>query len=211
MVKKWVLASHNLGKVSEIQALLRDYPLELIGQGQLGIETVAETGLSFVENALIKAYHASAKSGLPALADDSGLIIDALDGEPGIYSARYAGENASDQQNIAAVLHAMRERGISESPARFCCVLAWVRFAKDPLPEIFRGVWEGRVTLQQSGAKGFGYDPIFIDPKHHCSAADLPEAIKNQYSHRGQAMQQLKAALADGALSTVWCDRDKLR
>ncbi len=200
MLKKLVLASHNLGKVGEIQALLADYPLALIGQGQLGIETVPETGLSFVENALIKAYHASAQSGLSALADDSGLIIDALDGEPGIYSARYAGENASDQQNIAAVLDAMRARGIEESPARFCCVLAWVRFPKDPLPEVFRGVWEGRVTLQQSGAKGFGYDPIFIDPQHNCSAAELPEAIKNQCSHRGKAMQQLKAALASGAL-----------
>lgn len=200
MLKKLVIASHNLGKVVEIQALLSDYPLALISQGQLGIETVAETGLSFVENALIKAYHASTKSGLPALADDSGLIIDALDGEPGVYSARYAGDNASDQQNIDAVLNAMRLRGITESPARFCCVLAWVRFPKDPLPEVFRGVWQGKVTLQQSGAKGFGYDPIFIDPQHNCSAAELPEAVKNECSHRGQAMQQLKSALADGVL-----------
>ncbi len=201
MLKKLVIASHNLGKVREIEALLSDHPLQLIGQGQLAIDTVPETGLSFVENALIKAYHAAEQSGLSALADDSGLIVDALEGEPGIYSARYAGEHATDQQNIQAVLQAMRARGIEESPARFCCVLAWVRYPKDPLPEIFRGVWEGKVTLQQSGAKGFGYDPIFIDPTHNCSAAELAEAIKNQISHRGQAMQQLKTSLASGLLS----------
>lgn len=205
MLKKLVIASHNLGKVREIDALLADHPLQLIGQGQLNIEAIAETGNSFVENALIKAYHAAEQSGLSALADDSGLIIDALNGEPGVYSARYAGHQATDQQNIDAVLQALRAAGIAESPARFCCVLAWVRYPKDPLPEIFRGIWSGKVVVEQSGTRGFGYDPIFWGDQQSCSAADLSEEIKNQCSHRGQAMQQLKAALSHGILMSELC------
>lgn len=188
---KMVLASHNVGKIQELQSLLGTSSWQVIPISHYSQSAVAETGLTFVENALIKARHAAQISQLPALGDDSGLIVDALNGAPGIYSARYAGENANAQQHINKLLTALVNFTPQQRTARFYCVLVYLRHAEDPCPIIAEACWEGNILTQVQGEKGFGYDPIFYVPTHQCSAAELPSAIKNQLSHRGQALKIL--------------------
>lgn len=184
-----VLASGNTGKLREFKQLLAPLGFELIPQSDLGVQDVAETGLSFVENAILKARHAALHTGLPALADDSGLEIDALQGAPGIYSARYAGEQASDAENIAAVLKALQVIPHSERSARFQCLLVFMRHAKDPTPLICQGTWQGSILTEPCGEEGFGYDPIFWVPETDCTAAELTSNQKHAISHRGKAMR----------------------
>lgn len=188
-MSKLVLASGNTGKLREFTQLLAPLGFELIPQSDLGVPEVAETGLSFVENAILKARHAAQHTGLPALADDSGLEIDALQGAPGIYSARYAGDKASDADNIAAVLKALEATPTSERSARFQCLLVFMRHAKDPTPLICQGSWQGSILTEPSGEEGFGYDPIFWVPETDCTAAELSTDQKHAISHRGKAMR----------------------
>ena len=192
-MKKLVLASNNAKKMNELNALLAPLGFEVIPQGQLGIPEAEEPHCTFVENALAKARHASEHSGLPALADDSGLCVAALGGAPGVYSARYAGEPKSDARNNAKLLADLA--GQSDRRAHFACVLVLVRAANDPQPIIAEGEWHGEILEAQRGAEGFGYDPLFYVPTHCQTAAELDAAIKNQLSHRGQAMQKLIARL----------------
>lgn len=186
-----VLASGNVGKLREFQQMLGGADIEFVTQRSLGVSDADETGLSFVENAILKARHASALTGLPALADDSGIEVDALRGQPGIYSARYAGVGATDQQNNDKLLAALADVPIEQRGARFQCVIVFMRHAEDPMPFISQGTWEGRILHAPSGANGFGYDPLFYVPTHGCASAELEPAIKNSISHRGQALRQL--------------------
>ena len=195
-MNRLVLASGNAGKLAELRALLAGTGVELVAQSQLGVEEVEETGLSFVENAILKARHAARASGLPALADDSGLCVDALRGAPGLYSARYAGVHGDHAANIDKLLRELEQVGDAERGARFVCVLALVRHADDPLPLLAQGVWEGRILRARAGSGGFGYDPVFFSPAHGCSAAELAPDVKNRDSHRGHALAQLHALLA---------------
>ncbi|WP_105188253.1 XTP/dITP diphosphatase [Pseudoalteromonas sp. T1lg48] len=189
----WVLATGNKGKVAELSALLSDLNITIKPQSDFAVSDVAETGTTFVENAIIKARHASAQTGLPAIADDSGLIVDALDGAPGVYSARYAGPDASDSDNIDKLLLDMQ--GQEQRSARFCCVLVLMRHQDDPLPLICQATWEGEITEQRSGYEGFGYDPVFKVKGLDKTSAELTKAEKNAISHRGQALQLLLAQL----------------
>lgn len=191
-----VLASGNAGKVREIGQLLAGAQIQVVPQGEFGVPEVAETGLTFVENAIIKARNAARHSGLAAIADDSGIEVDALRGAPGIYSARYAGADASDEDNLLQLLKNLE--GVAEAArgARFQCVLVYLRHADDPTPLICQGTWEGRILTEPSGANGFGYDPIFYVPTEGCSSAELTPEIKNRLSHRGQALGQLQRLLA---------------
>ena len=193
---KLVLASGNAGKLVEIREVLADLDVELVAQGDLGVSDAEETGTTFVENAILKARHASRATGLPALADDSGLCVDALDGAPGLYSARYAGGHGDHTANIAKLLDALRDVPDERRTARFVSVLALLRHADDPQPLIAEGVWEGRVLFAPRGDGGFGYDPVFFSPAHGCSAAELPAATKNRDSHRGVALAKLRERLA---------------
>jgi len=186
-----VLASGNSGKLREFQQILGRSGMQLLSQRELGVSDAEETGLSFVENAILKARHASAATGLPALADDSGIEVDALKGRPGIYSARYAGPGASDEQNNALLLEQLREVPDPQRGARFQCVIVFMRHADDPMPFISQGTWHGRILHAPAGANGFGYDPLFHVPTHDCASAQLEPSIKNQISHRGQALRQL--------------------
>ena len=188
-----VLASSNLGKIREIQAILQND--NILPQSQFNVVEAAETGSTFVENAIIKARNAAAHCGLPAIADDSGLVVDALNGAPGVISARYAGDRASDQANLDKVLWAMQDVPSEQRTARFICVMVYLKHANDPTPEIAQGVWEGRILSQPVGENGFGYDPIFWVDTHQCSSAQLAPDIKNSLSHRGQALQTLRLAL----------------
>ena len=188
-----VLASNNKGKLAELQAMLGD-SIKVRPQSDFTDIEAEETGLTFVENALIKARHAASVSGLPALADDSGLAVDALGGAPGIYSARYAG-GAGDAANNAKLLDALKDVPDAERGARFICALALLRHAKDPIPLICEGAWEGRILHAASGEHGFGYDPLFWVPERDCSSAELSPQEKNQLSHRARAMAQLRAKL----------------
>ena len=192
---KLVLATANPGKQREFAALLAARGFELVLQSELGIASPAETGQSFEENALLKARHAAAHGRLPALADDSGLEVDALDGRPGVWSARFAGPEASDEQNNAALLAALAGIPPERRTARYRCVLALVRNADDPRPLIAQGSWEGRIGLDPAGSGGFGYDPYFIPAGHDCTAAELNAAHKNALSHRGAALRDLVARL----------------
>lgn len=192
---KLVLASGNAGKLAELRALLGN-GFDLHAQSEFGIADAEETGLSFVENAILKARHAARASGLPALADDSGLCVDALRGAPGLYSARYAGVHGDHAANIDKLLRELEQVGNAERGARFVCVLALVRHADDPLPLLAQGVWEGRILRARAGSGGFGYDPVFFSPAHGCSAAELAPDVKNRDSHRGHALAQLHALLA---------------
>ena len=192
---KLVLASSNAGKLAELRDLLGD-GFDLHAQSEFGVEDADETGLSFVENAILKARHAARATGLPALGDDSGICVDALDGAPGLYSARYAGGHGDSAANIAKLLAALRDVPEAARTARFVCVLALVRHADDPMPLIAEGRWEGRVLRARRGGNGFGYDPVFFSPAHGCSAAELPAAVKNRDSHRGIALAQLRARLS---------------
>jgi len=192
-MKKLVLASNNAKKMKELNALLAPLGFEVIPQGELGIPEAEEPHCTFIENALAKARHAAQASGLPALADDSGLCVAALGGAPGVYSARYAGEPKSDARNNEKLLADLA--GQSDRRAHFVCVLVLVRSAEDPQPIIAEGEWHGTILDAQRGADGFGYDPLFYVPTHCQTAAELDGAIKNQLSHRGQAMQKLIARL----------------
>nr|WP_295440606.1 RdgB/HAM1 family non-canonical purine NTP pyrophosphatase [uncultured Thiodictyon sp.] len=186
-----VLASNNPGKVREFSQLLADARIRVISQAETGAPEVAETGLTFVENAILKARHAAAHSGLAALADDSGIEVDALHGAPGIYSARYAGAGATDADNLKKLLHELDAVADGERTARYQCVLVYLRHPQDPTPLICQGTWEGLILRAPRGEQGFGYDPIFLVPTHGCTAAELDPAEKNRLSHRGQALRQL--------------------
>jgi len=186
-----VLASNNVGKVREINALLTAEDIHVIPQGDLGVAEVEETGLSFVENAILKARNAAAHSGLAAIADDSGIEVDALAGAPGIYSARFAGPGASDLDNLNKLIKVLKGRPVEERTARFQCLMVYLRHAEDPTPVICQGTWEGVILDAPRGENGFGYDPVFFVPSEGCSSAELDPATKNRLSHRGQALAKL--------------------
>lgn len=188
-----VLASGNQGKLKELSSRLASLPIELVTQKSLDIEAAEETGLTFIENAILKARHAAQKSGLPAIADDSGIEVDALNGEPGIYSARYAGDDATDQANIDKLLTQLTSH--DNKTARFHCVIVYLKHANDPCPLICQASWEGQITDTLSGEHGFGYDPIFWLPALNKTAAELSRGEKNQISHRGKALNQLLPVL----------------
>ncbi len=192
-MQRVVLASGNQGKLVELQDMLAIKEVELVPQAELGVGDVPETGLSFVENALIKARHACEQTGLPSIADDSGIEVDALNGEPGIYSARYAGKQGAeaDQANNDKLLAALEQVAEADRTARFQCVIVFLRHAKDPMPLICQGTWEGRILFNEQGENGFGYDPLFYVPTHDCASAELPADVKNSLSHRGQALRSL--------------------
>lgn len=196
---KIVLASNNKGKIAEFELLFADLaqPIEIIAQGKLDIPDAIENGLSFVENAIIKARHAARLSGLPAIADDSGLVVPILNHAPGIHSARYAGEHGNDAANNQKLLQELMPFRQENIPihAMFVCALAYVRHADDPLPIICEGIWHGEILEQAKGENGFGYDPLFWLPNLNCSSAELTKTEKNKISHRGIAMQQLKQRL----------------
>ena len=194
-MKDIVLASSNPGKVREINQVLADLDVMVRPQGEFNVIDAEETGLTFVENAILKARNAAHYTGLPAIADDSGLEVDALAGAPGIYSARYAGAGASDRQNLEKLLHALKEIPEEKRSARFQCLMVYMRHANDPTPLICQGSWEGRILTSARGSNGFGYDPVFYVPTHDCASAELPAETKNLLSHRGQALRQLLAAL----------------
>ncbi len=196
---KIVLASANLGKQREFAALLGPRGFELVPQSQLRIESVAETGHTFEDNALLKARHAASLSGLAALADDSGLEVDALSGRPGVRSARFAGPEASDEDNNRQLMAELAERADAPRTARYRCVLALVRSADDPRPLLAQGSWEGRIALTPAGSGGFGYDPYFIPNGFDCTAAELSAVQKNALSHRGIALRDLITRLATWA------------
>ncbi len=193
---KLVLASGNAGKLKELQAMLADLPLQILPQRELGVDDVPETGLTFVENALIKARHACAVTGLPALADDSGLIVDALDGAPGLYSARYAGSPTDDAANNAKLLDALRDVPAERRGARFYAVIVLLRHADDPQPLICEGSWEGRIVDVPRGSHGFGYNPVFLDEALGLTAAEMPPEQKNARSHRAIALRLLLQRLS---------------
>lgn len=195
MSQRIVLASGNKGKLKEFSQILAPLDLEIVSQGDLGVEDADETGLSFVENAILKARNACAATGLPAIADDSGLEVDALSGAPGIYSARYAGPGASDQQNIDKLLSELSEREVENRTARFRCILVCMRHQSDPTPLIAIGTWEGNILAAPEGENGFGYDPIFWSPEFDCAAAQLTPEQKKSVSHRGKAVMQLTEQL----------------
>ena len=190
-----VLASGNAGKLAELGAILSTLDMELIAQSELGIGDIEETGATFVENALLKARHAARISGLPALADDSGLCVDALDGAPGLHSARYAGGHGNAAANIVKLLDALRDVPDVGRSAHFHCTIVWLRSADDPAPLIVEGRWHGRILPAARGEHGFGYDPVFLDPELGVSAAELDAATKNRISHRGRALAHLQSIL----------------
>ena len=193
MKKTLVLATGNPGKVNELAQMLNPLEINVVPQSDFNVPDVAETGTTFVENAIIKARHAAKITGLPAIADDSGLEVDALNGAPGVYSARYAGEHASDQDNINKLLKELADNPVRT--ARFWCVLVLMRHADDPAPLICSASWEGQITQNQDGQGGFGYDPIFYVPELECTSAQLTKQQKNAVSHRGQALQRLLSEL----------------
>ena len=190
-MKNIVLASNNRGKVREIDQILTELDMHVLPQSEFKVSEAEETGLTFVENAILKARNAAAQSGLPAIADDSGIEVDALNGEPGIYSARYAGAGASDEDNLQKLLDALKDVPDERRTARFQCLMVYMRHATDPTPIICQGTWEGRITREPQGDNGFGYDPVFFVPTHNCTSAQLPPDEKNRLSHRGQALRLL--------------------
>jgi len=195
-MRRIVLATNNPGKVREFNAVLAGFNLEIAPQSAFNVPEAEETGLTFVENALLKARNAALHSGLPALADDSGLVVDALGGAPGIHSARYAGPGADDRANIAKLLAELSGVPAERRTARFVCVLALLHHPADPMPLICQGSWEGVILTELRGANGFGYDPVFFVPSEQCTAAELEPAVKNRLSHRGRALARLAQALA---------------
>ena len=197
-MKKLVLASHNAGKLVEMQEILADLPLQITSAAELGLGDVEETGLTFIENAILKARHAAKVTALPAIADDSGLAVDVLGGAPGIYSARYSGEDATDQKNLQKLLETMKDVPDDQRQARFHCVLVYLRHAEDPTPLVCHGSWPGVITREPAGTGGFGYDPIFFVPSEGKTAAELTREEKSAISHRGQALKLLLDALRNG-------------
>ncbi|WP_133130606.1 RdgB/HAM1 family non-canonical purine NTP pyrophosphatase [Legionella yabuuchiae] len=194
-MKEIILATSNLGKIKEIQALLE--PIHCIPQQALGLTEAEETGLSFIENAILKARHASQQAGKPALADDSGLVVPALHGEPGIYSARYAGTNATDEDNVQLLLSNLRTVPAYERQAYFYCAMVLVEHPEDPTPVVATGTLGGVIVDEPRGSSGFGYDPIFFLPDYEATVAELPKEIKNQISHRAQALKALLHGMID--------------
>lgn len=197
-VQQLVLATGNAGKVREFSALLADLGFAVTPQSAMQVTEAEETGLTFVENAILKARNASAQTGLAALADDSGLVVDALHGAPGIYSSRYAGEQADDATNNTKLLSALQDVPQAQRTAHFRCCIVLIRHANDPVPLIAEASWHGRILTAPDGQGGFGYDPLFFVPDQGCSSAALARDLKNRISHRGQAMQILKAQLGAG-------------
>jgi XTP/dITP diphosphohydrolase len=195
MTKQIVLASSNPGKVREINQMLEGLHLTVVPQSDFKVPDADETGLTFIENALLKARNATRRTGLPAIADDSGIEVDYLNGAPGIFSARYAGKGASDEQNLKKLLDELEGIPEAERSARFQCLMVYLRHEFDPTPVICQGTWEGRILFEPRGKNGFGYDPIFFVPTHNCSSAELPPEVKNKLSHRGQALRLMVAAL----------------
>jgi XTP/dITP diphosphohydrolase len=195
-MKKIILASNNKGKIAEFNTML-DGIYQVVSMSDMQVEEVPETGLTFVENALIKARNASEQSGLPALSDDSGIVVDALNGEPGIYSARYAGNHGDDEANTQKLLDKMEDVADGKRTARFWCAIVFVEHTNDPTPIIVQRGWEGEILRKKAGDNGFGYDPIFYVPTHGCASAELSPEIKNSISHRGKALvallEELKA------------------
>ncbi len=197
MIKKIVLASNNLGKMAEIKSILAGLPIELIPQSDLNIPDIEETGMTFIENAIIKARNASKLSGLPTIADDSGLTVNALKGAPGVFSARYAGPHASDKDRIKKVLTELAKIKSANRQAAFHCVIALLQHDEDPVPIICHGIWDGEILAEPRGEKGFGYDPIFYVPSHRCSAAELDPIEKNKISHRARSLEQFIEIMGD--------------
>lgn len=195
MNKRIVLASGNTGKLREFNAMMADLNIEFVRQSEFGVQDAEETGLTFVENSLLKARNAAQYTGMPAMADDSGIVVDALGGAPGLYSARFAGEHGDDAANNAKLLEALKVVPEAQRTARFYCCIVYLRHANDQLPIIAEASWEGRILFEPSGANGFGYDPLFFVPTHGCSSAELPPDEKNRISHRGQALRKLHALL----------------
>ena len=196
MSRTLVAATGNRAKLAELERLLAGIGWEVVAQAALGVESPPEDGLTFVENAIIKARHAAERTGRPALADDSGLVVDALGGAPGVRSARYAGEGGDDAANNEKLVRELAGVPPEERTARFECAVVWMRHPSDPVPIIARGTWEGRVLEAPRGTKGFGYDPLFLDPLSGLTAAELSPERKDALSHRGQALRALRAALA---------------
>ena len=192
-LQKIVLASGNPGKIREIQAILTGHPIVL--QSAFNVPEAEETGATFVENAILKARNAAQYCNVPALADDSGLVVDALNGAPGVISARYAGVGASDLDNLDKLLHELDGVPEKQRTARFICVMVLMEHADDPCPVIAQGVWEGKILDRAVGENGFGYDPVFWVPEQNCTSAQLPVAVKNSLSHRAQALKNLTALL----------------
>ena len=195
--RRWVLASGNSGKLREIQALLTASGIEVVAQGELDVRSPEETGATFVENALLKARHAALETGLPAIADDSGLAVDALAGAPGIHSARFAGPGADTEANMVKLLDSLAETPDDQRGARYHCVIVALLSADDPAPLISYADWPGVIARQPAGEGGFGYDPIFYDPELGATAAQLSAAVKNRVSHRGRALAKLSVALKE--------------
>ena len=196
-MKRLVLASGNPGKLRELSVILDDLGYQLHAQSEYGVSEVAETGTTFVENAIIKARHAASLTGLPALADDSGIEVDALDGAPGVYSARFSGPAADDAANNALLVERLQAVPVAERGARYRAVIVFMRHAGDPSPLICEGSWEGMIQLQPAGEGGFGYDPYFFLPELGCTSAELSAAEKNRISHRGMALVELKKKLRE--------------
>ncbi|MCO6552750.1 MAG: XTP/dITP diphosphatase [Gilliamella sp.] len=194
-MQKIVLATNNQGKVNELQTLLANAGFDIIAQSQFNVPDADETGLTFIENALLKARHTAKLTGLPAIADDSGLAVDALDGQPGIYSARYAGEHGNDKSNNQKLLKALQNIPKEKRTAYFYCALVFMRHENDPTPIICLGKWDGLILNEEQGDGGFGYDPLFYVPELGCTAAQLTKEQKSQISHRGQALKQLIAKI----------------
>ena len=199
MTRQLVLASDNQGKLQELITLLSDSGFSVVGQGALGVTPAEETGETFVENAILKARNAARQTGHPAIADDSGIEVDALKGAPGVYSARFAGDNATDSDNVAKLVSQLTEVQSEDRKARFLCLMVYLRRADDPAPLICEGTWSGKVTLTPSGENGFGYDPVFWVPDEGCTAAELNPARKNILSHRAQALKKLVTELTNRA------------
>ncbi|MGF2735408.1 RdgB/HAM1 family non-canonical purine NTP pyrophosphatase [Marinobacter sp. DUT-1] len=191
MAQQLVIASNNKGKIAELTELLTPLGLTPIAQGELGVGEAEEPAVTFVENAILKARHAARETGLPALADDSGIAVDALGGLPGVRSARFAGEDATDPDNVEALLDALKDVPDEDRGAQFHCVLVYLRHADDPTPIVCHGRWPGRILREPRGSGGFGYDPIFLAPEHNCSAAELSRDEKGRIGHRGRALAQL--------------------
>lgn len=190
-MQKIVLATNNQGKVNELENLLADAGFNVVAQSEFNVPDADETGLTFVENAILKARHTAKLTGLPAIADDSGLAVDALHGEPGIYSARYAGEHGNDKSNNQKLLQALTDVPDEKRTAYFYCALVFMRHESDPTPIICLGRWDGMILREEQGNGGFGYDPLFYVPEQGCTAAELTRENKSQISHRGQALRQL--------------------
>jgi len=196
-----VLASGNAGKLREIAQLLEGLNLEILPQSEFDVPEIEETGLTFVDNAILKARNAAHHTGLPAIADDSGIAVDVLRGRPGIYSARFAGVGATDEENLEKLIRLVKQFPDEERTARFICSMVYIRHEKDHVPVIAEGVWEGQLITESKGDNGFGYDPIFYISSHQCTSAELPPEIKNNLSHRGQALRKLL-----GQLTSLYSD-----